>query len=105
MRLSMSITIGNYTAEGPFNNVGNLLARSGVYVILGRSGQAANWNIVDVGESGNLHDRVTNHDRTPCWQGQGHGELAVAAIYADARNRMQIEHQLRTQYAPPCGTI
>lgn len=101
----MSIQIGNYHADGPFGNVSGLLARSGVYVILGRGSQAANWNVVDVGESGNLQDRVANHDRTLCWQGQGHAELAVAAIYADEANRELIERQLRAQFDPPCGLI
>ena len=99
----MSIQIGSYSAEGPFGNVNGLAARSGVYVILGRTSQNLPWNVVDVGESGDLRTRVGNHDRRPHWQQQGHGELAVAAIYADERNRMLIERQLRAQFNPPCG--
>jgi hypothetical protein len=99
----MSIQVGSYHAEGPFGNVNGLNARSGVYVILGRSSVSASWNVVDVGESGNLQERVANHDRAPSWRGQGHVELAVAAIYADERNRMLIERQLRVQFDPPCG--
>lgn len=101
----MSIQIGNYHAEGPFGNESDLFARSGVYVILGRSSQAAIWNVVDIGESANIRDRVSNHDRAPCWRGQGHAQLAAAAIYADERNRMLIERELRGTYNPPCGQI
>lgn len=101
----MSIHIGKYHAEGPFGNVSALLAQSGVYVILGRSGQYANWNVVDVGEAGDVQDRVTNHNRKLCWNGQGHVELAVAAIYADEGSRMLIERELRAQFNPPCGFI
>ena len=101
----MSIQIGNYHAEGPFGNEAFLQARSGVYVILGVGSQGGNWNVVDVGESGNIRDRVGNHDRAPCWRGQGHAQLTVAAIYADEPNRMRIERELRTQYNPPCGKI
>jgi len=101
----MSIQIGNYHAEGPFGNVSNLLAQSGVYVVLGRSNQVSNWNVVDVGEAGDIQDRVANHDRTPSWRGQGYTELAVAAIYADEPNRMLIERELRGQYNPPCGLM
>ena len=100
----MSIQIGNYNADGPFGNVSGLAARSGVYVILGRTGPA-NWSVVDVGEAGNIQRRVDTHDRAPYWRGQGHGELAVAAIYADERNRMLIERQLRAQFDPPCGSF
>lgn len=101
----MSISISNYHAEGPFGNANNVPARSGVYVILGRSSTASNWNVVDVGESQNIQERVSNHDRAPCWRGQGHAELSVAAIYADAKNRMLIERQLRNEFNPPCGLI
>lgn len=101
----MSINVGNYHAEGPFGNENSLSARSGVYVILGRTHQAENWNVVDIGESGDIQNRVANHDRVLCWRGQGHAQLAVAAIYADERNRMLIERELRTQYSPPCGLI
>jgi hypothetical protein len=101
----MSIQVGSYQAEGPFINVGGLRPRSGVYVILGRSHQAERWTVVDVGESENLLSRVDTHDRAPCWRGQGHRQLSVAAIYADARNRMRIERQLRQQFNPPCGLI
>lgn len=100
----MSIQIGNYHAEGPFGNVSGLLARSGVYVILGRSAQS-NWIVVDIGESGNVNERVGCHDRAPTWGRQGHTQLAVAAIYADERNRMLIERELRLQFNPPCGVI
>jgi hypothetical protein len=101
--MNMSIQIGYYHAEGPFGNVNGLAARSGVYIILGRRPAQSDWIVVDVGESGNVRDRVSNHDRTPQWQRQGHLELAVAAIYADERNRMLIQDQLRVQFNPPCG--
>ena len=101
----MSINIGSYHAEGPFGNDNNLQPRSGVYVILGRRNLSGTWNVVDVGESENIRERVANHDRALCWRGQGHGELRVAAIYADAHNRMLIERQLRAQFKPPCGLI
>lgn len=101
----MSIQVGNYHAEGPFGNVASLLVQSGVYVIPGRSTQVACWRVVDVGESGNIRERISSHDPVPEWRRQGHLELAVAAIYADERNRMLIERQLRAQFSPPCGSF
>ncbi|MGQ4878879.1 hypothetical protein ACOJCM_09960 [Billgrantia sp. LNSP4103-1] len=101
----MPIQIENYTADGPHSNVDPLLSQSGVYVILGRPQQTANWIVVDVGESQNVQERVANHDRKLCWGGQGHSQLAVAAIYADQQNRVLIEKQLRQRFNPPCGLI
>ena len=99
----MSIQVGKYTAEGPFLNTASLHNQSGVYVILGRANDNARWSVVDVGESGEMRDRVENHDRAPCWRGQGHANLGVAAIYCDATRRMAIEADLRAQFDPPCG--
>lgn len=99
----MSIQIGKYNAEGPFLNENQLKDVSGVYVILGRSSQAENWNVVDVGESGGVRSRVSNHGRTPCWKRQSHSTLSVAAIYTGEAERMRIEKELRAQYNPPCG--
>lgn len=98
----MSIHIGNYNFEGPFSHTSALHSLSGVYVILGRSGNS-NWNVVDVGESAQVRDRVENHDRRPCWQRHGHAELAAAAFYTDERQRRLIEQSLRLSYRPPCG--
>jgi hypothetical protein len=99
----MSVTIGNLSFEGPFAGPGQLLARSGVYAILGRGAGGGNWIVVDVGESGDVQDRVANHDRKNRWARCGHATLGVAAYYCDAVIRMQVERQLRQQYNPACG--
>jgi hypothetical protein len=97
----MAITIGNLSFDGPFSDPAQLLARSGVYAILGGGG--GNWKVVDVGESGDVKDRVANHDRKLQWQKTGHATLSVAAFYCNAATRMTVEKQLRDQYKPTCG--
>jgi hypothetical protein len=97
----MSITIGNLSFDGPFAGSSQLQSQSGVYTILGRG--TGNWIVVDIGESGNLQDRVANHDRKLQWQGAGHATLGVAAFYCDEATRMRVERQLRLQYSPACG--
>ncbi len=99
----MSITIGNYSFEGPFNGTASLKNQSGVYAILGRNGQVNNWTIVDIGESGDVRDRVENHDREDCWRRQRHATLGYAAHYCSASSRTKIESELRARYNPPCG--
>jgi hypothetical protein len=99
----MSITIGNHSFDGPFTSASQLLARSGVYAILGRGATGGNWIVVDIGESGDVRSRVENHDRKPQWQGCGHATLSVAALYCDAATRMVVEQTLRLQYNPACG--
>ncbi len=62
----MTIYIGSYQAEGPLDNENRLQARSGVYVILGQPSTAFKWNVVDVGESQNIRERVSDHGRISC---------------------------------------
>ena len=97
----MSITIGNLSFDGPFTGSAQLQSRSGVYAILGRG--TGEWIVVDIGESGNVQDRVTKHDRKVQWQARGHATLGVAAYYCDQATRMKVEQQLRQQYNPACG--
>lgn len=99
----MTIQIGRYNFDGPHTSTNALRKQSGVYAILGNNGSGDNWAVVDIGESEDVQERVANHDRAPCWKGQGHRVLAAAAYYVAERQRMQIEQELRVQYNPPCG--
>jgi hypothetical protein len=98
----MSIQIGSYNFEGPFTKEAQLRAVSGVYAILGRT-TGSQWRVVDIGEAGDVYQRVSTHDRAPCWRARGYGELAAAALYVSEVQRMLIERQLRGQFNPPCG--
>jgi hypothetical protein len=99
----MAINIGNYGFDGPFMSTSGLMSRSGVYSILGRHNELELWTLVDIGEAGDVRDRVECHDRKDCWKGRGYPSLSVAAFYCDERTRMRIELELRAQYNPPCG--
>lgn len=100
----MSITIGQYTFEGPYANTDSLQDRSGIYAILCHSDNA--YSLVDVGESATVKSRVDTHDRKDCWSRNCTGTLNVAVLYtpdAQQSGRMQIEQEIRDQYGPPCG--
>lgn len=99
----MSITIGNYSFEGPFANAESLRNNSGVYAILSRRNGTDRYTVIDIGEAGWVRDRVANHDRRDQWARTNHGTLAVAALYCDETARMRIERELRAQYTPVCG--
>ena len=99
----MAITIGNYNFESPFNSTNDLRSQSGVYAILGRNAHTESWNVVDIGESGDVKTRVSNHDRAECWKQRRYQQLTAAAHYRDAQSRIKVEQELRAQYNPPCG--
>jgi len=101
----MSINVGNYTFDGPFDNTAALQDRSGVYVILDLRSDGK-YYIVDVGESSQVKTRVENHERKDCWQRNGQGNLTVAVLYTpnlQQPGRAAIEKEIRMQYNPPCG--
>ena len=102
----MSIKIGNYTAEGPYNSTSHLKDQSGVYTILTIAKAGGNWTVLDVGESHAVKSRVENHDRSDCWSRNNAGELGVAVIYTPNQQqagRRQIEQAIRNQFRPVCG--
>lgn len=100
----MTITIGNHAFDGPFQDPVSLKNQSGVYTVLTRSNGTDSYWVVDIGESGAVRDRVSNHDRQESWKrSQKAGGLSYAAYYCDERTRMSVEKVLRGQYNPPCG--
>ena len=101
--LTMPITLGQYNFDGPFTSTGQVMNRSGVYAVLTRSNGAASYNVVDIGESGDVRSRLDTHDRSACWTRNNVGQLSVAILYCDERTRMLAETALRARYSPVCG--
>ena len=100
----MAITIGRYTFDGPYTDIGDLMDRSGVYAI--HDWRTTGYHLVDVGESAQVRTRVENHDRKLCWNGNRQGTLTVSALYTpnlQQAGRMFIEQEIRKQFNPPCG--
>lgn len=60
----MSITVGRYTFDGPYNTADMLEDRSGVYAIHCRTTNG--YFLMDVGESAMVKMRVENHERKAC---------------------------------------
>lgn len=100
----MSITIGNYTFDGPFTSTDKLEDKSGVYAII-CSSEGKNY-VIDIGESAQVKTRIENHDRAECWKKNCNGTLKVAVYYTPNKQqtgRKEIEQELRDKYDPPCG--
>lgn len=98
----MAIKLKSYPFDGPYNQTDSLLARSGVYTILGKRNGDQNYTVLDIGESGSIRERVENHDRAPSWASHGM-PLFCAAYYCNETDRMAIEQELRVTFNPPCG--
>ncbi len=97
----------DYEFEGPYPSTGSLKDRSGVYAVLGNSGNGG-YSLIDVGESHEVKSRVENHDRKPCWSHHSKGKLYIAVHYtpgAAQQGRMVIEQKIRRRFNPPCGKM
>lgn len=101
MALTVSTTQGNYTFDGPHTSVANLLQQSGVYVIT--TFVNGYHKVVDVGESHNIQDRVSGHDRNSQWNAHIADRLYVSALYCDEQARILVEGAVRQFHTPPCG--
>ena len=96
----MTITICGYTFKGPFSSADSLLPQSGVYAIL-----ATDKTVIDVGESGDVRDRVKNHNRKNCWRNNKRASSPFVAYYTNKAERMKIEKLIRSRRNPPCGKV
>lgn len=76
-----------------FNNIG------AVYVIYTSS------RFLDVGESGELGNRITGHDRKFEWRRNSNNEPIFVAVHqeGDQTVRLAIESNLRNTLNPICG--
>jgi len=97
----MSITVGDYSFDGPFSDPASLKDQSGVYVI--HDCRQGKYYVIDVGETKEVQSRVSNHKRSSCWNEKSSGTLTYSGLYVNETERMKIEKQLREQYDPACG--
>jgi hypothetical protein len=93
----------SYPFEGPFTSAAGLKEKSGVYAITTLT-SGDTHKVLDVGESGNVYDRVSNHDRATEWKRHEVHGIYMSAYYCAESTRMAIERELRTYFNPPCGS-
>lgn len=101
---SMTITVGDYTFNGPYSSPDSLHNQGGVYVI--HCYRDEKYYRVDVGESGEIRDRVKNHDRKDCWEENCSGELRYSELLTPGKTqeeRMAIEKTIRDERELLCG--
>ena len=84
---------------GPYYDENEVEQKSGVYLIASPLG-----NIIDIGESGNLQNRLKTHDRKDQWrQRLGEDTWIYYVSYMPENERMEVEKKLRSVYPNLCG--
>jgi len=101
----MSFDRWGYTFDGAHTDPSLLEARAGVYVVWCKNGD--DWHILDVGEAGDVQNRLLTHDREDCWRRNCEGVIYFSATYTPnmpRSGRMRIEATVRAAIGAPCGT-
>ena len=101
MALTTQTSLGSHQFDGPHTHPGALPGQSGVYIIT----RLANGihQIIDVGESGNIAERIPGHERMSQWERVSGNAFHVWTLLANQTNRMLIEKAHRLSYNPICG--
>lgn len=102
MALTTQSHLGQHIFQGPYTNNNQLAALSGVYVITTLA-QNGKHTILDVGESENIYQRISNHDRTQQWRNNAMNGVHAWVLHCDEQARTLIEPAIRLAYKPVCG--
>lgn len=100
--LNVKTKNSEYSFDGPHASVDNLESKSGAYVVTTKANDGKH-NVIDVGESAKVKDRVSNHDRTTCWTQNKKDGLFYSGYYCSETTRMSVADEIRDHYNPPCG--
>lgn len=102
MSLTTQTPLGQHVFQGPFMHNNQLAALSGVYLITTLANNGLH-TVLDVGESYNLLERISNHDRTQQWRNNAINGIFAWTLHCDEQTRMAIERAVRLAYQPVCG--
>lgn len=101
MALNTKTYLGNHQFAGPHRSAVELPRQSGVYLITMLV--KGTHQIIDVGESHNIAERISSHDRMMQWNRVSQNAFHVWTLLADEAERMIIEKAHRLAYSPVCG--
>lgn len=94
--------LGQHYFMGPYLSTSQLHQQAGVYIIttLTKDGR---HKVLDVGQSHNVHARISNHDRAPQWKLFEERGLFASVHYCEAALLDSLEKAVRIAYSPVCG--
>lgn len=102
MSLTLSSHLGSHVFQGPFTSNQQLPVASGVYAITTLALNQLH-TVLDVGESHNIQERISVHERSQQWSNNVIQGLYAWVYICDERTRMALESALRLAYNPVCG--
>ena len=86
----MTFSKWGYEFDGAYTNPNMLRPAPGVYVIWCQT--RSHRKILDLGESGNVVERIIYHDRTGSWKQNCSGTIRYSAAYVSTKKeRLKLE--------------
>jgi len=67
------------------------------------------WKVLDVGQTGELGERIDHHDRKKCWEDNCPNKNIWFCVYKmpsdkySKQDRLDVEKKLRAKHNPSCG--
>ena len=101
----MSITIGWFSFDGPYDTLAEIKEIPGVFTILSQE-EDRKFMMLDIGEGESVRSVIENHPNSKCWRENCWAKLHYAVFYtmnATRRERVKIATEIRLQYTMPCG--
>ena len=74
----------------------------GVYLVLRKSVQNGKYDVLYIGQTGDLSERFDNHHKKSCFDRNGKTHIAIK-LEASESKRLYIESDLIKNYNPPCN--
>lgn len=105
---SSNLTIGGYSFVCVPRSQADFKDIAAIYVIICVKSDGS-WFVLDVGQSGELGDRIDSHDRKECWKrhcSMGNIWVCVHKMPSDMysrEDRLNREKELRDKLNPKCG--
>jgi predicted GIY-YIG superfamily endonuclease len=95
------MNICGYIFSGPYNPDDRFsVSISAVYVIYDGN------KVLDIGQTDDLNDRLSNHERKDCWERNKTGRIDLYFLpESDQQKRLFIEKYIRTVLNPVCGSF
>lgn len=101
----MSIPIGWFSFDGPFDSTEKLSPKAGVYVVLSLE-DGGKYTMLEIDEAIDVLEGLAAHERRSCWEEHRNHALHYAVLYTpdlSEESRQLIVKEVRMEYVMPCS--
>ena len=101
----MTIPIGWFSFDGPFESPDQIEAKAGVFVVLAAA-EGGKFTMLEIDQAEDISAGLTTHERKNCWEENKDCGLQYAVMYTpdlSDESRQLIVKEIRMEYVMPCS--